>query len=64
MLHTVLEIVVLSSLEGLLECHQAPIAKPGGPALVHEKIGSHTYHSKSLDGRIDNLPIKGQVLKH
>ncbi len=59
MLHIVPETVVLSSLEGLLECHQVLVAELGGPALVHEKLGSHTYHLQSLDGRIDNLPIKG-----
>lgn len=44
MLHTVLETVVLSSLEGLLECHQVPVEEPSGSTLVHKKLGSHTYH--------------------
>jgi len=64
MLHTVPETMVFSSLEGLLECHQVLVAEPDGLALVHEKIGSHTYHLQSLDERIDNLPINGQVIKH
>jgi len=64
MFHTVTETMVLSSLEGLSECHQVPVAKPGGPALVHEKLGSNTYHLQSLDGGIDNLPVNGQVLYH
>lgn len=58
MLQTVPKIVVLSSLEGFLECHQVPVAEPGGSELVHEKLGSHTYHLQSLDGRIDDLPVK------
>lgn len=40
------ETVVFSSLKGLLEFHQVPIAEPNGLTLVHEKLGPHTYHLK------------------
>jgi len=64
MLHAVPITVVLSSLEGLLECHQVLVAETGGLALVYEKLGPHTYHLKSLDRRIDNLPANDQDPKH
>jgi len=35
-----------------------------GPYIIHEKLGPHTYYLKSLDRRIDNLPINDQDLKH
>ena len=64
MFHRVPKIVVLSSLEGLLECHWVIVAEPGGLALVYEKLGPPTYHLQSLDRRIDNLPVNDQDLKH
>ena len=30
-----------------------------GSYTIHEKLGPHTYHLQSLDGRIDNLPVNG-----
>ena len=35
-----------------------------GPYKVQEKLGPHTYHLQSLNGRVDNLPINSQDLKH
>lgn len=64
MLHTIPKTMVLSSLEGLLECHQVPVIEPGGLALVYEKVGPHTYHFQSLGRRIYNLPANVQDLKH
>lgn len=64
MLHALPEAVVLSSLKRLFECHQVLVVEPSGLTLVHEKLGPHTYHLQSLDGRIDNLLVNGQDLKH
>lgn len=64
MLHAVPITMGLSSLEGLLECHQVLVAETGGLALVYEKLGPHTYHLKSLDRRIENLPANDQDPKH
>jgi len=35
-----------------------------GLYTVHEKLGTHTYCLRSLDERVDNLPINDQDLKH
>lgn len=64
MLHNVPKTVVFSSLKGFLECYQVPVEEPGGLALVYKKLGSHTYHLQSLDGRTENLLVNGQDLKH
>lgn len=63
-LYSVPERVVLPSLEGLLECHQVLVAELGGPALVPQKLGPHTYHLQSLGRRMENLLPNGQDLKH
>lgn len=63
MLHVVSEVVVSSSLKGLLEYHQVLVAELGRLILVYEKLATHTHCLQSLDGRVDNPPINGQDLK-
>jgi len=64
MLHAVSKAVVSSSLRGLLEYHQVLVVELGGLVLVHEKLGTHTCSLQSLDGRVDNLLVNSQDLKH
>jgi len=59
MLHTIPKTMVLFSLEGLLECHQIPVAEPRGLALVYERLSPHTYNFQSLGRTIDNLHANG-----
>ena len=35
-----------------------------GKFTFHEKIGQHTYHLESPDGKIESLPVNDQDLKH
>jgi len=64
MIHAVSEAGMLSSPKGLLGYHQVSVVEPHSMILVHDNIGPHTHRLQSLDGRIDNLPVNDQDLKH
>lgn len=64
MLHAVYEVVVSSSLKGLLEYHQVLVAEPGSLIQVYKKLGPHTYHLPSLDERIEKIHVNDQDVKH